>query len=255
MGNVQVVGIGPGSYEDMTIRAVNVLTACDVIAGYSIYVELLRPHFPEKEFLTTPMRKERERCVAALAQAKLGKNVALVCSGDAGVYGLAGLLLECARDYPEVEIGIVPGVTAALSAAALLGAPLVNDFCAISLSDLLTPWEDIERRFQAAAEGDFVIVLYNPSSQRRREHLKNACRLLLRYKSPETVCGIARQIGREGEAQQVLTLKELTETGTDMFTTVIIGNSRTRIVSGRMVTPRGYLHEEDSSLRGNNGRT
>jgi len=238
-----VVGIGPGNYEQMTIQAAECLKGCDVIVGYTVYVDLVRDHFPGKEFLTTPMRREAERCVLAFEEAKKGKTVAMICSGDAGVYGMSGLMFEIGRDYPEIQIEVIPGVTAALSGAAVLGAPLIHDFCLISLSDLLTPWEKIEKRLLHAAEADFAVCLYNPSSKKRYDYLQKACDLMLRYQSPETVCGIVEQIGREGEKIQVLTLKELREAKVDMFTTVFIGNSQTQVINGRMVTPRGYRVE------------
>jgi len=245
MGKLYVVGIGPGAYEEMTVRAVETLKKCDMIIGYTLYVDLVQPYFKEKEFLATPMRQEEARCQLALQKAGQGKDTALICSGDAGVYGMAGLICEMAKDYPEVSIEIVPGVTAALGGAALLGAPLIHDFCLISLSDLLTPWEKIEKRLLAAAEADFVICIYNPSSKNRKEYLKRACDLLLTVKREDTVCGLTRQIAREEESFRILTLKELKETGTDMFTTVFIGNEDTKAVEGKMVTPRGYSLERE----------
>lgn len=240
MNKIYVVGIGPGEYEQMTIRAVKALEESDCIIGYTVYVKLIEDHFKDKEFLTTPMTKEVDRCQMAYEEALKGKTVSMICSGDAGVYGMAGLMYEVGRDYPEVEAEIIPGVTAALSGAALLGAPLGHDFCLISLSDLLTPWEKIEARLKAACEGDFCVCLYNPSSKRRKDYLDRACSLMLEYKSPDTVCGIAENIGREGESFKVMSLKELKDTPVDMFTTVFIGNSQTRDINGKMVTPRGY---------------
>lgn len=240
MNKIYVVGIGPGEYEQMTIRAVKALEESDCIIGYTVYVKLIEDHFKDKEFLTTPMTKEVDRCQMAYEEALKGKTVSMICSGDAGVYGMAGLMYEVGKDYPEVEAEIIPGVTAALSGAALLGAPLGHDFCLISLSDLLTPWEKIEARLKAACEGDFCVCLYNPSSKRRKDYLDRACSLMLEYKSPDTVCGIAENIGREGESFKVMSLKELKDTPVDMFTTVFIGNSQTRDINGKMVTPRGY---------------
>lgn len=240
MSKIYVVGIGPGEYEQMTIRAVKALEESDCIIGYTVYVKLIEDHFKDKEFLTTPMTKEVDRCQMAYEEALKGKTVSMICSGDAGVYGMAGLMYEVGKDYPEVEAEIIPGVTAALSGAALLGAPLGHDFCLISLSDLLTPWEKIETRLKAACEGDFCVCLYNPSSKRRKDYLDRACSLMLEYKSPDTVCGIAENIGREGESFKVMSLKELKDTPVDMFTTVFIGNSQTRDINGKMVTPRGY---------------
>ena len=243
MSKLSVVGIGPGSFEAMTQRARQALADCDVIVGYTVYVELVKAHFADKEFLTTPMRKEVERCSLAFERAAAGQNVAMICSGDAGVYGMSGLIYELSEKYPEVEIEIVPGVSAVISGAAILGAPLMHDFAVISLSDLLTPWEKIEKRLLCAAEADFVICLYNPSSMKRKDYLQRACDLVLRFAAPETVCGIAKNIGREGESTEILTLAQLRDTEVDMFSTVFIGNSQTRAIDGKMVTPRGYRHE------------
>ncbi len=237
------MGIGPGSYENMTVRAQEALKASDILIGYTVYIDLVKEHFPDKEMLTTGMRKEVERCELALEKAAEGKDVAMICSGDAGVYGMSGLIEELAVKYEGVEVETIPGVSAVLSGAAILGAPLMHDFAVISLSDLMTPWEKIEKRLECAAAADFVICLYNPSSHKRHDYLQKACDLVLKYQSPETVCGIAKNIGREGECTQVLTLKELRDTEVDMFSTVFIGNSQTRKIGDRMVTPRGYTHE------------
>lgn len=243
MSKIYVVGIGPGEYEQMTMRAANALQSCDVIVGYTVYVDLVKEHFPGKEFLTTPMRKEIERCQLAFDEAEKGKNVAMICSGDAGVYGMAGLMLEIGKGYPQISVEVIPGVTAATGGAAVLGAPLIHDFALISLSDLMTPWEKIEKRLLCASEADFVICLYNPSSRKRHDYLQKACDLMMQHKSPETVCGTVQSIGRDGQTMQVMTLKELRDTQVDMFTTVFIGNSQTRNINGRMVTPRGYANE------------
>lgn len=243
MNTIYVVGIGPGAYEKMTIEAAEALRDCDAIIGYTVYVDLVREHFPGKEFLTTPMRKEVDRCRMAFEEAEKGKKVAMICSGDAGVYGMAGLMLELGREYPDCEVKVIPGVTAATGGAAVLGAPLIHDFALISLSDLLTPWEKIEKRLRLAAAADFVICLYNPGSKKRADYLEKACRIMMESKSKDTVCGIVSQIGREGEAMRVLSLEELMKTPVDMFTTVFIGNSQTVEIDGRMVTPRGYRYE------------
>ena len=243
MNIIYVVGIGPGAYEKMTIEAADTLRDSDVIIGYTVYVDLVREHFPEKEFLTTPMRKEVDRCRMAFEEAEKGRKVAMICSGDAGVYGMAGLMLELGREYPDCEVRVIPGVTAATGGAAVLGAPLIHDFALISLSDLLTPWEKIEKRLRLAAEADFVICLYNPGSKKRADYLEKACEIMMESKSGDTVCGLISQIGREGESMRVLPLKELKKTPVDMFTTVFIGNSQTVEVDGKMVTPRGYRYE------------
>ena len=241
MHNLYVVGLGPGGADGMTLRAKAAIEASDVVVGYTVYVDLVRADYPDKEYLSTPMRKEVDRVRLALETAAAGKTVALVCSGDAGVYGMSGLAEELACEYPSVAVVTVPGVSAMLSGAAILGAPLMHDFAVISLSDLLTPWEKIEKRLLAAAEADFVIC--NPSSHKRHDYLSRACELVLRFASPGTVCGIARNVGREGEETRVLTLGELRNAEVDMFSTVFIGNSQTRNVNGKMVTPRGYRYE------------
>ena len=238
---IYVVGIGPGKPEYMTPAARMAIEKCDVVAGYTVYVDLIRELTAGKEVKSTAMRKEVERCRMALEACLEGKDVAFVCSGDAGVYGMAGIMCEVAADYPEVEIEVVPGITAACSGASVLGAPLIHDFAVISLSDLLTPWEKIEKRLELAGEADFVICLYNPKSKKRRSHLDRAVEIIGRTRSMDTVCGYVRNIGREGETGVVCSLKDLAENDDiDMFTTVFIGNSQTKVINGRMVTPRGY---------------
>lgn len=233
-------GLGPGGSRWMTWEARAALEQAEVLCGYTVYLDLIRGEFPDKEYFSTPMTQEIERCRAALERARSGRTTALVCSGDAGVYGMAGPVLELAPQFPEVEIQVVPGVTAALAGAAVLGAPLMHDFAVLSLSDLLTPWEVIRRRLELAAQGDFVLCLYNPSSRRRRDHLRMACDIVLAHRGPETVCGWVRNAGRAQEEHQVLTLGELQEAQVDMFTTVFIGSAATRRIGDRMVTPRGY---------------
>ena len=240
MNKLYVIGIGPGEYEQMTLKAIHAMEKSEVIIGYTVYVDLVKEHFPGKEFLTTPMKKEVDRCVMAFEEAKKGKVVSMICSGDAGVYGMSGLMYEVGVNYPEVELEIIPGVTAATGGAAVLGAPLIHDFCLISLSDLLTPWEKIEARLLAAAEADFVVCLYNAASRKRSGCLQKACDLMMQYKSAETVCGIVSYIGRDGEHYEVMDLKTLRDTKVDMFTTVWVGNSQTKEINGKMVTPRGY---------------
>ena len=219
MHKLFVVGLGPGGADGMTVRAKNVLEACDVIVGYTVYIDLVRDAFPDKTYLSTPMRKEVDRVRLALETASTGKTVAMICSGDAGVYGMSGLCEELLHEYPGVELITVPGVSAVLSGAALLGAPLMHDFAVISLSDLLTPWEKIEKRLDMAARADFCIAIYNPSSHRRADYLKRACKILLRSKAEETVCGIVRNIGRDGEEMQTMTLSQLLTYEADMFCT------------------------------------
>ena len=242
---VYVVGLGPGDGVYLTLQARAALEAADVLCGYTAYVALAAAQFPCKETYATGMREEIERCRWALATAAQGKTVALVCSGDAGVYGMAGLLLQMGKEFTDVDIEVVPGVTAALSGAALLGAPLGHDFCVISLSDLLTPWDVIEKRLRCAAAGDFVLCLYNTASRKRADYLRRACNVLLSAgKKADTVCGLARNIGRAGERVHLLTLEALRETPADMYTTVFIGASSTIAEGGRMITPRGYERKE-----------
>ncbi len=240
MNKVYVVGIGPGGAEQMTPQARAAMDRAEVLCGYTVYIDLVRSLYPGKEVFTTPMTREWERCRRCLELAQSGRTVAMLCSGDAGVYGMAGPLLQLCPEFPEVEVEVVPGVTAALSGGAVLGAPLMHDFCVVSLSDLLTPWETIENRLLSAARGDFSICLYNPSSKKRAGYLRRACDILLREKDGTTVCGWVRNIGREGLERRVLTLAELREETVDMFTTVFIGSSATREIGGWMVTPRGY---------------
>ncbi len=239
-GKVFVVGIGPGDDRTLTKAADEILSECDTIVGYKTYTELIRNRYPDSEIIENGMKGEIERCHLCIREALSGKTVALICSGDAGIYGMASPLLEVAGQEGFEDVMILPGVTAASSGAALLGAPLGHDACIISLSDLLTPREVIEKRLRCAAEGDFCIVIYNPASMKRQDYLKWACDILLSVLSPETVCGYVRNIGREGTEKKILSLGELREEKVDMFTTVFIGNSGTRAEKGRMITPRGY---------------
>lgn len=237
---VYVVGLGPGGIEQMTQRARATLAECDVIAGYHVYLDLIRDEYKDKEFLSTGMRKEVERCKLAIEEALKGRTVAMVSSGDAGVYGMAGIMYQVAAEYPELEVEVVPGITAACSGAAVLGAPLISDFVLISLSDLLTPWEKIERRLDMASKADFVVCLYNPSSFKRHDYLQKACDIMLRNQRSNVPAGIVRNIGRDGEEYEIMTLAELRDAQVDMFSTVIIGNSQTEVINNKMVTPRGY---------------
>ncbi len=238
-----VAGTGPGKKNQMTLEVLNALEKADVIVGYTRYVDLLRADFPQKIFVTTPMHKEAERCRLALENAASGKKTVFVCGGDPGVYSMAGLLLELQKNFPTVKIKILPGVTACTSGAALLGAPLIHDFAVISLSDALTPWEKIEERLRFASRADFCIVLYNPQSHRRSDYLLRATKILLETLPQNRPCGIAESIGRDGEKIKVCTLSELQTAECSMAATVFIGNSQTRIVSGKLVTPRGYSEE------------
>ena len=238
---VYVVGLGPGGGQFLTVQAQSALQQAEVLCGYTVYIDLVRPLYPDKEVYATGMTRELDRCRWALETAKGGKTVALVCSGDAGVYGMASPLLELAEEYPDVNVEVVPGLTAALSGGAVLGAPLAHDFCVISLSDRLTPWEVIERRLAAVASADFCICLYNPRSRKRADRLSRAAKIMLEWKAPDTLCGWVRNIGREGQQSGMCRLSELGEIDADMFTTVFVGNSQTKVIGGKMVTPRGYL--------------
>ncbi len=236
---IYVVGLGPGGEDQMTPRALEALSRCEVIVGYSTYIGLIARRFRgTRELVASPMRGEERRCADALARSRAGRTVGLISSGDPGVYGMAGILLEMAGPGDEIEI--VPGVTAACAAAAMLGAPLAHDFAVISLSDLLTPWDMIEKRLQAAAAGDFVICLYNPMSRGRPDTLRRACETLLRAKSPDTPSGWVRRAGRTGTETHVTTLAGLKDARLDMFCTAIVGSGATRVANGRLVTPRGY---------------
>lgn len=244
MGKVQIVGIGPGNFENMTIRADRALAACDVIVGYPVYVDLVKDRYPGKELLATPMTQEAKRCRMALELAAAGKTVCLVCSGDSGIYGMAALVYQLRGEAQEPEVEAIPGLTAACSGGALLGAPLTHDFAVISLSNRLTPWEKIEKRLACAAEADLGIVLYNPRSKGRPDNLRMACDILLRYLPENRPCGVAHSIGREGEAGEYMTLGALRDADIDMFSTVFIGNAMTKMIGGAMVTPRGYRRKE-----------
>lgn len=239
-GKLYVVGFGPGNAENMTEACRSRLQEADIVVGYSGYVKLLRPLYPDKMFLETGMTRETERCRKAVQLAEQGRTVCIISGGDSGVYGMAALVLELAGEDPGFDVEVIPGVTAALSGAALLGAPLGHDFAVISLSDLLTPWETIEKRLRAAASGDFAICLYNAGSKKRAGHLRAACEILLESIPGNRLCGIARNIGREGESISLMALAELHEIQADMTDTVFIGNASTRKIGGRMITPRGY---------------
>lgn len=242
---IYIVGMGPGREDMMTGEALCALEQADVIVGYTVYLNLLPERFRDKELLSTPMRGEEERCRLCFAEAGKGKRVALICSGDAGIYGMASLMYEISQEYPETELVVIPGITAASSGAAVLGAPVNHDFCVISLSDLLTPWDKIEKRLRAAAEGDFAVVLYNPSSHKRKDYLMRACDILLETMDEERACGYVENIGREGTKAEVCTLRELRDREVNMFTTVFIGNSGSGIINGKLVTKRGYQIERD----------
>lgn len=241
MSKIYVVGIGPGNAEDMTPRAKAAMEASDMIIGYSTYIDLVRGLFPEKQLVSSGMTREVERCQLVLEKALEGNTVALISSGDSGIYGMAGIMLEvAAKSGKEIPVEVIPGITAASAAAAVLGAPVMHDFAVISLSDLMTPLELIYRRVELAADGDFVICLYNPRSKTRSDYIDKAREIILRHRDRSTPVGIVRNAGRENEEYDIATLENMLEYEIDMFTVVIIGNSNTYIENGRIITPRGY---------------
>ncbi|AEF93474.1 precorrin-3B C17-methyltransferase [Desulfotomaculum nigrificans CO-1-SRB] len=233
-----VVGLGPGNRDSFTAEALTAIREAQVVVGYHTYLNLIPDLIEGKEMVATPMRGEVERARQAVELAAAGKTVAVVSSGDPGIYGMAGIIIEVAGG--RVPVKVIPGVTAASAAAASLGAPLMHDFAVISLSDLLTPWETILKRLEMAAAGDFVIVLYNPRSHGRPNHINTARDIMLKYKAPATPVGIVRQARRGQEERTITTLDRMLDVEIDMLTTVIIGNSQTRVAGKYMLTPRGY---------------
>lgn len=238
-GKIYVVGIGPGNMEDISIRAYNTLKNVDIIAGYITYVDLVKDEFSEKEFYVSGMKKEIDRCEKVLELAKEGKKVALISSGDAGIYGMAGIMIEVALGS-GIEVEIIPGITSSVAGASLVGAPLMHDQAIISLSDLLTDWEVITKRIDRASDGDFVISLYNPKSKGRTEQIVEARKIMLKYKVATTPVALLRHVGREDENYTLTTLEDMLNHEIDMFTVVIVGNSKTYVKDGKMITPRGY---------------
>jgi len=244
---IYAVGLGPGNPDYLAPKAREAILASDVVAGYTGYLEFIPDLLKNKEIIATGMKGETKRCEAAIAGALKGKQVCVVSSGDAGIYGMAALLYELAERHEAIEIEVIPGITAASSAAAILGSPLTNDFAVISLSDLLTPWDVIEKKLDACSMADMVLCLYNPQSKKRSDYLERACAIILWHKSPETNCGYVQNALRGGGASGwggckscICTLAELAKTPVDMFTTVVIGNSDTKIINGKLVTVRGY---------------
>jgi len=249
---LRIVSIGPGDSRYLAPRAREALEEAEVVVGYSTYMDLLDPDIlTGKVLISTGMKKEIERCRAAILCAVEGKATAIVCSGDAGIYGMAGLILDMMDEEglsDRVEVEVIPGIPALCAAAALLGAPLMHDFAVISLSDLLTPWELIRSRVEAGAAADYVIVLYNPRSRKRDWQIGEVAEIVLRHRPPTTPVGIVRNAMREDQEIHLTALEDLAGSGIDMLTIVIIGNSQTRILGGKMVTPRGY-REKYGSLR------
>lgn len=236
MGKLYVIGIGPGGLDEMTLRAVKAIEESDIIVGYTKYIEMVKDLIKDKEIFKTGMRGEEERCREALELSK-DKKVALISTGDSGIYGMAGLILEMRKDE---NVEIIPGITASSAAGSVLGAPLMHDNCNISLSDLMTPYEDIKKRVRLAAEGDFVISLYNPKSKGRPHYLRECVDIIKEFRGEENPIAVVRNALREGESKEIFTLKDFNDEVVDMFSIVIIGNSKSYIKDGYFVTPRGY---------------
>lgn len=258
-GIIYIVGIGPGGLGHLTIKAKEIIENCDIVVGYKTYIDLIAPLIKGKEVFSTGMTQEIERCQKAIESAMSGKNVAVVSSGDSGIYGMAGLVFELLRVQDSkfkvqsskskeqrktcnLTVEVVPGVPAFCAASALLGAPLMHDFASISLSDLLTPLDVIKKRLDAAAKGDFVIVLYNPKSKKRTTQIDEAIEIISRYRDAKTPVGIVKDAARQGEEMRITMLKNVSKhyDFIDMTTIIIIGNSQTFLSEGKMITPRGY---------------
>lgn len=240
---IWIVGLGPGLHEHMTPAAQDALKRAEVVVGYKTYIDLIKYFLMDKEVYASGMRKEIDRCKEVLDIANQGKSVALVSSGDAGVYGMAGIMLELVEnEQADVEVIVIPGVSAANAAASTLGAPLMHDYCVISLSDLLTDWDAIKKRIACAGEGDFVISLYNPRSKGRPNNIVEARDILLKYRSPKTPVGIVTNAKRENETMVITDLENMCDEDINMFSMVIIGNSKTYVTQDgtKMITPRGY---------------
>jgi len=240
---IWIVGLGPGLHEHMTPAAQDALKRAEVVVGYKTYIDLIKYFLRDKEVYASGMRKEIDRCKEVLDIANQGKSVALVSSGDAGVYGMAGIMLELVEnEQADVEVIVIPGVSAANAAASTLGAPLMHDYCVISLSDLLTDWDAIKKRIACAGEGDFVISLYNPRSKGRPNNIVEARDILLKYRSPKTPVGIVTNAKRENETMVITDLENMCDEDINMFSMVIIGNSKTYVTQDgtKMITPRGY---------------
>ncbi|QSX08819.1 precorrin-3B C(17)-methyltransferase [Alkalibacter rhizosphaerae] len=243
MYKINVIGIGPGFEENMTGQAIQAIKDSQVVVGYKTYMELIRPLTVGKEIVENGMTREVERCKKAIELAMKNKVVSVVSSGDPGVYGMAGLILEILakeHDLSKFDVAIIPGVTSANAGAAILGSPLMHDYVTISLSDLMTDWSLIEKRIHCAGQGDFGVVFYNPKSKSRPDYLNKAQEILLQYKSADTIVGIVKNAFRDGQIHQISTLGVLDQLDVDMFTTVFIGNSATYVENGHMITPRGY---------------
>ena len=239
-GKIYVVGIGPGKKPDMTFKAYEAMENSDIIVGYKTYTDLVKKYFPNTEIRSSSMMKEVDRCIEVLELAKAGKNVALISSGDAGVYGMAGIMYEVIGENNDVEVEVIAGVTATNAAAAIVGAPIMHDYVTISLSNLLTDWKLIKKRLELAAQGDFIVSLYNPKSKGRTTQIAEAQQIMLKYKSKNTPVAIVRNAGRENEEYEITTLENMLDFEINMLTIVLIGNSNTYVKNGKMITPRGY---------------
>lgn len=240
MKKIYIVGIGPGDLCQMTNEAVSAIEESEAVVGYTKYIDLIKDLTVNKKIYMSGMKQEKERCQKAIEFANEGKTTSVISSGDAGIYGMAGLIYELAEQYPDIEIKVIPGITAAVSAAAVLGAPIMHDFAVISLSDLLTPWEKIQKRIEMAAKADFIVCLYNPGSMKRADYLKKACEYMLMYKSEDTQCGWVKNISREGQKAVYVHLENCQILRQTCLLQLSIGNSDTKAVNGKLVTPRGY---------------
>ena len=253
MGKLYAVGFGPGGIEHMTKKCLDVIEMVDVITGYTTYVDMMKVYYPDKTYVATPMMQEMDRCRMAVDLADEGKTVAMICSGDSGIYGMAGLLLEIKHEKKsDVEIETVPGITAASAAASILGAPLMHDFSIISLSDLMTPLKLIMKRVDCAGQGDFIVCFYNPKSKKRKDYLAQAADILMKYRPASTPVGVVRNAGRPDESSYLTTLAEIGQAPVDMFSIVVVGNSNTYVQDGKMITPRGYQDKYGFATDGGN---
>lgn len=237
---IYIVGIGPGNLDDMSKRAYDTLKNSDVIIGYSVYIDLIKDEFKDKEIISSGMKKEIERCKECVEIYKQGKSVALISSGDSGIYGMAGPMLEILSSE-NIPVEVIPGITSSIAGAALAGAPIMHDSATISLSDLMTDWDVIEKRIHCCSDSDLIISIYNPKSKGRDWQIKKTQEIMLKYKKHDTPVAILKNIGRIGESYTASTLKDFLDLDIDMFTMLIIGNSKTYVDSqGKMITPRGY---------------
>lgn len=242
LGKLYVVGIGPGSVENMTVRAVNAIKNSEIIIGYTKYIDMIDSFIENKKVFSTGMRGELERCKQAL-QLSRDNVVSIVSTGDSGIYGMAGLILELRKDE---DVEIIPGVTASSAAGSVVGAPLMHDNCNISLSDLMTPYELIKKRVKLAASGDFVISFYNPKSHGRPYYLKECINIIREYRDGSTPVAVVRNALREGQRTEIFTIDSFDDNKVDMMSIVIVGNSNSYLKEGKFITPRGYKLTESS---------